>query len=104
MAQFKDIYLPALDNPEHVWRIGYYKPDRAPGVVSATEGQVCDYDTWQSFTCDLFGCRKYRHQLPGRATKRAIAQGLAALLTEMRDAGVVPPDRAAALITKCAAV
>ena len=104
MANLKEIYLPALDNPEHVWRIGYFKPDRRPGVVSAYEGQHRTEETFQSFTCDMFGCRKYRRELPGRATKRAIAQALAALLTEMRDAGNIPADRADSLISKCAAV
>ena len=94
MAQLKDLYLPSLDSPERTWRIGYFKPDRRPGVVSAYEGELNHETGWQSWTCDMFGCRKYRRELPGRATKRAVAQGLAALLTEMRDTGVIPPERA----------
>lgn len=106
MAQFRDFYLPAIDSPEPgaVWRIGYHKPDRGPGVVSAWLGTLREEETYQAFQCDVFGCRKYRHQLPGRATKRAVAQQLAALLSEMRDAGSICSDRADNYIKQALAV
>lgn len=103
MAQLADIYLPSLDNEGHTWRIGYYKPQRGPGVVIATEGESEVTDGIRIFKCVLFQSRRLRRELPGRATKRAIAQSLAALLTEMRDTGVVPADRADALIAKAEA-
>lgn len=104
MAHLADIYLPSLDNEGSTWRIGYYKPQGRPGMVSAVEGESELDNGVRIFRTILFQSRRYRHVLPGRATKRAIAQSLAALLREMRDAGVVPADRANALIAKAEAV
>ncbi len=102
---FPDIYLPSLDTEGKTWRIGYYKPDRRPGVVVATEGESeITSDGVRFFKCILFEARRFRRELPGRATKRAIAQTLASLLTEMRDAGTIPPESANALITKAGAI
>ena len=105
-STFRDVYLPAVDNPEAgaVWRISYFKPDRRPGVVSAYEGIQAAGRFGTTFTCDIFGCRKYRRQLAGRATKRAIGLALADLLGEMRDAGVIPADRAERFIQQATAV
>lgn len=104
MAQFRDFYIPSADNDGHVWRVGYYKPERRPGFVTANEGQLRREENYSAFTCDLFACRKFKHQLSGRATKKAIAQQLAALLTEMKAAGVVPPDRADHYIAQALAI
>lgn len=105
-ATFRDVYLPAVDNTEAgaVWRISYFKPDRRPGVVSAYEGVQDAGRFGTTFTCDIFGCRKYRRQLAGRATKRAIGLALADMLSEMRDAGVIPADRAERFIQQATAV
>jgi hypothetical protein len=102
---FADIYLPSVSSEGKTWRIGYYKPDRRPGVVVATEGDSeVTSDGIRIFKCILFEARRFRRELPGRATKRAMAQTLAALLTEMRDAGTIPPERADALILKAGAI
>lgn len=104
MADLKPIFLDSTDAAGRTWRIGYYKPDRSPGVVSAYEGRLNQQDGWHSFTCDLFGCRKFQQPLPGRATKRAIAQALRSLLLEMKAAAVIPADAADSLISKAEAV
>jgi hypothetical protein len=105
MAQLADIYLPSLDNAGHTWRIGYYKPQGRPGMVSAVEGESETHENGvRIFRTILFQSRRYRRDLPGRATKRAIALSLAHLLTEMRDAGVIPADRADNYIRQAEAV
>jgi hypothetical protein len=104
MAALKEFYLPSADSPGNFWRIGYYKPDRAPGVVSAYEGELRRDTGWQSFTCDLFGCRKYRHQLTGRATKRAVAQALSELLVHMEASEVISHEIAMKWVQKAQSI
>jgi hypothetical protein len=105
MAQMRDIYLPSNDCPGKVWRIGYYKPERQPALITAYEGERHEHPgLGHSWTCDMFGCRRYRTQLQGRATKKAIAGALAALVEQMKEAGVIAAEIADRLILQAQGV
>lgn len=94
MASFHEFYLPSADNEGHVIRIGYYKPQGRPGVVSASEGASSEHDSGAVFTHRLFQDRTWRQEVAGRSTKKAIARSLIELLTTLKGAGVLSADSA----------
>lgn len=104
MAQFAEIYLPSVDNEGKTWRISYYKPEGRHGLVSAVEGDSEISNGVRIFRTVLFESRRYRHQLAGRATKRAVSTALAQLLRQMSSDGVIPADRAENYIRQAEAV
>lgn len=92
MASFRDFYIPSTVEGL-TWRVGYYKPQRGPGVVSAYEGESeVTPDGVRIFKTVLYQSRGFRHPLNGRATKRAIAQALCELLVHMEASEVITHD------------
>ena len=82
MAAFQNFYVPSTTEGK-TWCVGYYKPQGRPGVVSATEGESEVTDGVRIFKAVLFEADRLRHELSGRATKRAVAQALCELLCHM---------------------
>jgi hypothetical protein len=101
---FANIYLPSVDNEGKTWCISYYKPQGRPGLVSAVEGDSEISNGVRIFRTVLFQSRRYRHQLAGSATKRAISTALVQLLRQMSTEGVIPADRADNYIRQAEAV
>jgi hypothetical protein len=103
MAGFRHFYLEAADADGMAYRIGYYKPDGRPGVVSAYQGRARKDNGFDCFQCDMFGCRKFKAQLPGRASQKAIAKAMAAMVIEMKAAGAIFPADADMILAKAQA-
>lgn len=94
MAAFQSFYIPSTTEGK-TWCVGYYKPERRPGVVSATEGESeVTPDGVRIFRAVLFDSTRVRHPLAGRATKRAVATALCELLCHMEQTGRITHEDA----------
>ena len=91
MAAFHDFYIPSTAEGLS-WRVSYYKPQRGAGVVCATEGESEVIDGIRIFRHTMFQSRRKRHELPGRATKRTVAQALCELLCSLEADGSISHD------------
>ena len=84
MAQLSPLHI-ASTAPEMFWRVSSYKPAGRPAYVSAYEGKKTEDGCW---SCDLFGCRQFRQEVPGgRATKSALRDAVRLLLSDMATSG-----------------
>lgn len=86
MAQLIPLYIRST-TAGMVWRIVSYKPAGKPAVVSAHEGR--DKIGSKTWSCDLMNCRKFRRQVEGRATRRALIDTVRLLLLDMHAAGAI---------------
>ena len=92
MAATDSFYVNSLDQPGKVFQVTFYKPAGRPARVTASEGTVETGTGYSMFTCLPFSCRRFTAELPGRATKKAIAAAYFALLDEMKGNGVIAAD------------
>jgi hypothetical protein len=104
MAAFRDFYIPSTAEGL-TWRVGYHKPERGPGVVSAYEGESeVTPDGVRIFRTVLYQSRGFRHPLNGRATKRAVAQALSELLVHMEASEVISHELAMKWVQKAQSI
>ena len=103
MAAFRDFFIPSTV-PGKTWRVSYYKPQRGPGVICASEGESELTDGIRIFKHALFSERRHRHELQGRATKRAVAQALCEVLIHLAACGSITDEDAHKWVTQAAAI
>jgi hypothetical protein len=89
MAATDSFYVNSLDQPGKVFQVSFYKPAGRPARVTASEGTVETRTGYSMFTNLPFSCRSFTIELPGRATKKAIAAAFVTLLDEMEGKGVI---------------
>lgn len=85
-------YVNSLDNPGAVFRFTFCKPAGRPALVTASEGVIETGTGYSMFQCYPFSCRRFQVQLSGRATKKAIAAAVDALLSDMKGRNVIAAD------------